>query len=269
MALIIDTDIGTDIDDAIALAYAIKSGLEIKLITTVHEPAKTRARIAKKLSQQLGAEIPVAMGESKPLRQKQLYKTGLEGKGYIEKEEILDIREDGVDALIETILENKNNVTIASLGPLTNIARAFQKNPDLPKYINNIYVMGNAITTQDRYFLNYRAHNLKVDPEAADIVFNANVPKTIVTTEVCKENWLTKGELKKLKGNPALDYIREAGEKWLNYINYAISYLYDPLVIHHIIDDSVTKKLTYGNVRVTTGTIKPFKENLLKALTGD
>ena len=62
MALIIDTDIGTDIDDALALAFALKLGLDLKLITTVHGDTLLRAKIAKKLTQLLGADIPVAAG---------------------------------------------------------------------------------------------------------------------------------------------------------------------------------------------------------------
>ena len=66
--LIIDTDIGTDIDDAIALVYAVRSGYDIPLITTVHGNTIRRALIAQKLASLLGADIPIAAGEKKPLK---------------------------------------------------------------------------------------------------------------------------------------------------------------------------------------------------------
>ena len=98
--LIIDTDIGSDIDDAIAVSYAIRSGMDIKLITTVHGDTAKRAMIARKLSILLGANIPVAAGEEKPIRQGHIYWYGDEGGGFIESENDNAIRKDGVDALI-------------------------------------------------------------------------------------------------------------------------------------------------------------------------
>lgn len=275
MALIIDTDIGSDIDDAIALAYVVKSGMDVKLITTVHGPTLWRARLAKKLTMQLGVDIPVAVGSSAPTKQKQIFSSPLEESGdYVEKEEewhgkkALSVQENGIEALAQTISDNKHNVTIAAIGPLTNLGTLFQKYPEMAKYVNQIYVMGNAIVTPEHYFLNYRAYNLKVDPEAADIIFASGAPITIVTTEICKKNYLSKEELESLKQlkHPAFDYIADTGKKWLNFINYEQVFLYDPLVVQHYLDDKVTEKKEYGLVRVTTGVDVLFKENLLEVL---
>ena len=264
MALIIDTDIGSDIDDAIAIAYAIKSDLDIKLISTVHGPTEMRAKIAKKFTQELGQDIPVAIGEKYPIKQPHILITGLEGKDYIEKNEEFNLETNAVDSIIKTISQNKKTDLVA-LGPLTNIAMAINKDNNLSKYINHIYIMGNVLQTKDNIYLNYRSHNLKVDPEAADIVFNAPVPKTIITTEVCKKNFLTRCELFSLGNNSSLDYIVAAGKDWMNHIKTDVAYLYDPLVIHHLIDDDITQKTIYGNVRITND-VKPFKNQLLEVL---
>lgn len=277
MTLIIDTDIGSDIDDAIALAYATKSGMDVKLITTVHGPTTWRARIAKKLTQQLGVDIPVAVGCTAPIKQKQIFSSPLEGSlDYVGDEEewqnerALSIEENGTEALAQTISDNKNNVTIAAIGPLTNLGILFQKYPEMARYVNQIYVMGNAIVTPDKYFLNYRAYNLKVDPEAAGIVLASGTPITIVTTEICKKNYLSKEELESLKqlNHPVFYYIADTGKRWLNFINYEQAYLYDPLVVHHYLDDKVTEKIEYddGRIRVTAGVDILFKERVLGVL---
>ncbi len=275
MALIIDTDIGSDIDDAIALAYAVKSGVDVKLITTVHGPTLWRARLAKKLTMQLGIDIPIAAGSSAPIKQKQIFSSPLEeSSDYVGREEewhgkkALSVEENGIDALAQTISENKHDVTIAAIGPLTNLGTLFQKYPEMSKMINHIYVMGNAITTPENYFLNYRAYNLKVDPEAADIVFASGVPITVVTTEICKKNYLNKEELENLKQlkHPVFDYIADTGKRWLNFINYEQVFLYDPLVVHHYLNDNVTEKRDYGLVRVSTGVDVLFKERVLGVL---
>ncbi len=127
MTLIIDTDIGSDIDDAIALTYAVKSGIDIKLITTVHGPTTWRARLAKKLTQQLGAEIPVAIGCTAPIKQKQIFSSPLEESAdYAHLGDALSVEKNGIEALAQTITDNKHDVTIAAIGPLTNLGTMFQ-----------------------------------------------------------------------------------------------------------------------------------------------
>lgn len=265
MSLIIDTDIGSDVDDAFALTYAFQAGIDVKLITTVHGPVQERAYLAKYLTDLLGKEVPIAAGEALPIKQKQIFSSGLEKEITEYKPEL--INSNGVDALIKTIYDNKK-VDIAALGPLTNIAKALQKEPGIAKCIGQIYIMGNAIIFPDNYYLNYRAHNLKVDPEAADIVLEAGMPITIVTTEVSKKNYLSKEELETLTGHPALDFLRNSAKKWLNFINYEQVYLYDPLVVQHYLDDNVTKKVGFGNVRITTGVDVSFKDKMLNTLWG-
>lgn len=268
--LIIDTDIGTDVDDAIALMYAIKTGVNVKLITTVHGDVTVRARIAKKLTMLLGADIPVAAGESKPLKQKHIYWYGDEGKGFVDNSEKYDVRRDGVEAIAETIYSNRNAVAIASIGPMTNIAKAFQKHPDLAALVNHIYVMGNAILRPTEYIINYRAHNFKADPEAVDIVFATATPKTIVTTEVCKKHSFTMEDFEQVrqKGTPATDYIYAAAMAWMQKTGQDYAHLYDPLVVHHILEHDVTSQQKYGPVSVTTDAKPGFGGHVLKALTG-
>src|SRR3989338_1250017 len=99
--LIIDTDIGTDIDDALALVYAVRSGYNIPLITTVHGDTVRRAHIAKKLTRLLGTDIPVAAGEQKPLKQHHLYWYGDEGSDLLASGEKFDVRHDGVESLVD------------------------------------------------------------------------------------------------------------------------------------------------------------------------
>ncbi len=274
--LIIDTDIGTDVDDMLAIAYAFKAGLDVALVTTVHGKALYRAWMAKTFLNLLGdqaARVPVAAGEDNPLVLKQLYWAGVEEKLTVDPQ--LPVRKDGVEALAECVYANKGNISIASIAPPTNIAKAFQKHPDLPQHINHIYMMGNAITAKDMagndaYFLNYRSHNFKVDPHAADIIMEADVEKTIVTSEVCKKSHFTKDDFEKLArpGLNATSYIKSCAQNWIEYSMYDIAYLYDPLVIHHLIDDDVTDKKVYGNVRVTTGVRVDLRKVLLQKLEG-
>lgn len=265
--IILDTDIGTDADDAIALVYAIRSGLDLKLVTTVHGDTVLRASIAKKICDLLGIDIPVVAGEQYPLKQKQLFWTGLEGKGFVAHKD-QNSPTQGVEAIIDTVNAYKHECSIVAIGPLTNIARAFEKDASIPGKINNLYLMGNAIIRQTEYLLNYRAHNFKVDPEAVDIVMKTDLPTTIVTTEVCKQSHLTRQEIQSLarSSHQLRVYIAKSALAWMDYIKYETAFLYDPLVVQHVLDGNCTHKQQFGKTHITTGCRYDIKPLVLKTL---
>ncbi len=271
--IIIDTDIGTDVDDALAIAYAIKSGLNIGLITTVHGDAILRAKIATKFLGLFGTDshakdIPIIAGEDAPLILKQRFWTGMEGKDFIKSGEDYSISLNAPEAIADYVLRNKNNISIVSIAPPTNIARALQLHPEIAQYVNHIYMMGNAIVCNDTYYLNYRAHNFKVDPHAVDLIFESGVPITVVTSDVCKQNHFTKDDFSRFEKSdePMLKYLAQAAGQWLEHSIHPVAYLYDPLVIHHLVDDSCTEKKVYGSVRITTKCVVDFKTILEEKL---
>ncbi len=270
--IIIDTDIGTDVDDALAIAYAIKSGVNVGLITTAHGDAHLRAKIAIKFLGLFATDlqkksIKIVAGEDNPLVLKQRFWTGMEGKNFIKEGEEYTIDGNAPEAIADYIFKHKNNVSIVSIAPPSNIARALQLYPEIAQYVNHIYMMGNAIVCNDAYHLNYRAHNFKVDPHAVDLIFKSGIPITIVTSDVCKQNHFTEEDFQRLKksGEPLLEYLGMAGEQWLTQSIHPVAYLYDPLVIHHLVDYTCTEKRVYGSVRVTTKCTIDFK-TILKDL---
>ena len=265
MKLIIDTDIGTDVDDALALTYAVAMDMDLALVTTVHGNTKLRAKIAKRLLEYLGSSVPVAAGAEKPLRQHHIFWTGDEGIGFVDEHSPLDIRTDGIEALIETVNANAGNVAIACIAPLTNIASAFQRDRTLPGKINRLYIMGNALLRPDEFILNYRAHNFKVDPEAVDIVFSAKTPKLLVTTDVSKCAGLNLKDINEFAGfdHPAARYIASEAPRWLSTIKHDTAYLYDPLTVAHHVRSDLTLCTQYDGTSVTTAATKDFRVEYL------
>ncbi len=262
LPILLDTDIGSDVDDALALLYAAQKRLDVKLITTVHGDTQLRAKIAAKICRSLGYDVPVAAGEQMPIKQRHIYTTGLEDDGFTRNEP--SCPDDAVDRIIATSHKYATQVDVVAIGPLTNIARAIDKDADLTSCIRHLYCMGNAVVAdhpftvhnhQMRSLLNYRCHNFKADPEAVDIVMEASIPTTIVTTAVCKENHITLEEIARIDAhlqNPATAYIRSAAQRWLPFIGYEKAFLYDPLVLHHAIDLQVTEAVQDRHLRVTT-----------------
>ena len=126
--VILDTDIGFDVDDVWALAFMLKCPeLDVKLITTNTGDTEYSAALVGKLLEIAGrADIPIGIG----LPIDAIERTHSEWLGgYVVDSYPGEVRKDGVGAIIDTIVGASHPVTIVSIGPLTNIAAALQREP--------------------------------------------------------------------------------------------------------------------------------------------
>lgn len=148
--IIIDTDPGQDIDDLLAIIFALKRPeLDIKAITTVTYPAARRARLVKRLLRYVGrTDIPVGVGMEWPLRpfSEEDRKSQNDPRATMNHEsfaEPFDPKDDpgnldAVDLIIRTVEENPGDLILACIAPLTNIACALRKKPDIAGKIKAI-----------------------------------------------------------------------------------------------------------------------------------
>ena len=189
--IIIDTDPGQD--DAVAILLALASPeLEVLGITAVagNVPLELTARNARIVCELAGrTDVPVHAGCDRPLARDLVTaehvhgKTGLDGPPMAEPTMPLQDMH-AVDFLIETLRrEPAGSVTLCPLGPLTNIATAFRRAPDIVPRVARIVLMGGAyfevgnITPAAEF-------NIYVDPEAAKLVFGAGAPLTVLPLDV-------------------------------------------------------------------------------------
>lgn len=184
---VLDTDIGSDVDDILALTLMLQSP-ELNLIgvTTVYGDTVQRGRMIRYVSHQFGRhEIVVAPGERETLAGRPVWWSGHEGKGIANREGIdVDEARSGVGYLCETARHHTGKLDVFAIGPLTNIARAVQSDPAFASSVNQLYVMGGA------YWMEKPEHNIKCDPEAAAIVFGSGIPMTVCGLDVTTRVWL-------------------------------------------------------------------------------
>jgi purine nucleosidase len=190
--IIIDTDPGQDDAVAILLALASPADVTVLGITAVagNVPLALTERNARIICELAGrSDIPVFAGCDAPLVRKLVTaehvhgKTGLDGPQM--DAPVMPLQDQhGVDFIIDTLrTEPPGSVTLCALGPLTNIATAFQKAPDIIPRVQEIVLMGGAyfevgnITPAAEF-------NIYVDPEAAKIVFGAGVKLTVMPLDV-------------------------------------------------------------------------------------
>ncbi len=198
--IIIDTDPGQDDAVAILLALASPEEIEVLGITAVagNVPLPLTSKNARIVCELAGKpEVKVFAGCDAPLSRPLVTaehvhgKTGLDGPDLPDPQMAL---QDGhaVDFIIETLrAEPAGTVTLCPLGPLTNVATALQKAPDIVDRIQEIVLMGGAyfevgnITPTAEF-------NIYVDPEAADIVFKSGIRITVMPLDVTHKALVTK-----------------------------------------------------------------------------
>ena len=195
--VILDTDIGTDVDDALALAVLLGSK-EVYLIgiTTVYGDAQLRSTIAMHLCSLKNRSIPTFIGESKPISGREIWMSGSEGKNFKDLDSFTPQTTSAVDFLVGTVVAQPKSVDVIAIGPLTNIAQAIQVERDFVEKVKRVWIMGGDFT-QSRV-----EHNFKCDIDAARIVMESNVPISILDLPSSQKTIIRMEEIEQIRNAP-------------------------------------------------------------------
>ena len=236
MKVIIDTDIGDDIDDAYALYLANKTeDLDIIGITTVYRNARERTQIVKQLLNLLNKNTRVFSGESKPINTEYIVEsfesldsTGLPHIPQLLKEYGEFNEEDisAVDFILDSINKNPYELTLLLIGPSTNAALAFKKDPITFKKLKRVVMMGGSNN-------GFAEWNIRSDAEAFDIILHSGVPIKLIPFDITKQIKFSKEEEKILKkeNDEALMFIYKMLEKMHKDRPDRITTLHDTLAV--------------------------------------
>ncbi len=202
---LIDTD--TASDDAVALIMALRSpDVTVAAITVVsgNVPVDQGLRNALYTVELCGADTPVFRGAERPLRRPPSYAHFFHGQDGLGDQDFPPPQRkpaagDAVDALIATIRKHPG-IELVTLGPLTNIALAVERAPDIIDRVNRCVLMGGAACTVGNV-TPAAEFNLWVDPEAARVVFHSGLPIEMVGWELCRhEANLLSTEMEMIRG---------------------------------------------------------------------
>jgi purine nucleosidase len=179
--IILDTDIGTDVDDAFALALILHSPeLELVSVTTVSGDTQARARLAAKMLWEAGRpNIPVVAGEpgkALPIEQTR-WADGFAAPA---------LRSEKAVAFLKAQIERRpGELTLVPIGPLTNIGALLRQDPTVAKKIKRIVMMGGSIAYGYEPGSGPIAeYNIASDPAAAQVVFSSGIPILMVPLDV-------------------------------------------------------------------------------------
>lgn len=255
--VIIDTDPGHD--DALAILMLAKSGLvDIKAITTVAGNANIQdvTNNARYLIDLLKMDIPLFSGADKPLARDQVL-ANVHGKGGlagvpVTKTEPLNGQ--AVDKIIEIVRASPGEISLLVLGPETNIALAFKKDPRLPFLIKNLVIMGCAIEAPGNKS-RVAEFNIFCDPHAAQVVFDSPVKKTVIPIDVCNKLPLFIEDFEKLQGSllyePVISMMRHFIKGIKQFENAEGALVYDALAAYYYIRPEAYKEMEM-DIRIET-----------------
>lgn len=218
-------DVDTGTDDAVALLalHALKE-LDIKGLSAVNGNCSVDMsyRNTRCINRVCKSSYPVYKGAEKPLFREAFHAALVHGKNGLgdvdaalpENETIYE--ESAWDALYAEAKKEKGELRLIATGPLTNIAIALMRYPDLPKYINTLLIMGGA--TMHGNITPSAEFNIHADPEAADIVFKAGkegLKIVMCPLDATEKAYLTEDDLNELKdcGNEAGSFVYDVLQK--------------------------------------------------------
>lgn len=271
--VILDTDAGTDIDDMWAIALALNCPeLDLKLITTTNGNTLYRARLVAKFLEIAGrSDIPVGVG---PVTSDIIEAQGPWIENYSLDNYSGTIYEDGIDAMLNTIMGSKEKITIISIGPVTNIAKALERNPDIVKNARFVGMQGSVrkgYNASDEICAEY---NVKADPLSCQKVFTSDLEITITPLDTCglvklrgekyiKVHNCKKPLIKALMENYCIwDKMFDADKFSLGYGKES-SILYDTVAIYLAFSEELLKVEELG-IKVTDDGYTVIDENAKK-----
>jgi inosine-uridine nucleoside N-ribohydrolase len=187
--VILDTDIGTDIDDTWALAMLLASHeLDLRLVTCVSGDVGYRAGLCAGLLSVAGRrDVPIGLGIGGPLKLPDILQ-GTPQSGFAGADALVgypQVRNDGVDAIIELIMASTGQVTIIAIGPLTNIAEALRRRPEIAQHANLVGMHGSVRVGYRGASTPSAEYNVFADVAAAQEALSAPWEKIITPLDSC------------------------------------------------------------------------------------
>lgn len=243
--VLIDTDIGDDIDDAFAISLACASReIELVGVSTVFRNTSARAKQVVSLLKTAGVTAPVYVGETTPL-------SGQFPLFHMEKDvpnpsvtlpcqyddgmshNVTD--GDAVGGIISLADKFGGELVVVTIGAATNLAKALIKDDSLVRKINKVVMMGG-------WYTNYQPEwNVLCDPEALDVVFKSGIPVYAVGLDVTLQCGLESGLLEKFRNSakPVNKLLSTWLNRWFDYFNFEKSVMHDPLALATVFNSDI------------------------------
>lgn len=227
--VLLDTDIGSDVDDALALGVLLGSPeVHLSGVTTVYGDTLLRARLARRLASLAGHDLTVVPGATGTLSGREVWWAGHEGNAfddlYTER-----VRDDtsAPRFLTDSVRARPGAIDLVAIGPLTNVAQAITHDEGFGSDVRSLYLMGGRFRSQAA-----PEHNIVSDITAARTVFTSGLPMVVTGLEITTRMRI---------GPDGIETIRAAGpygsalareiDAWTGFTGEGWSVPHDPITV--------------------------------------
>lgn len=249
--ILLDTDIGSDIDDAVCLAYLLaQPACELLGITTVSGEPVRRAELASALCRVAGVDVPIYPGAADPLLVAQKQTKSPQSDALDNWPHATDFPSgEAVEFLRSTIRANPGEVTLLTIGPLTNAALLFAVDPEIPSLLKQHVLMCGRFTNHDgggrRGPLEW---NALLDPHATAMVYRTRPPlQRSFGLDVTTQVQMNADAVRERFNAPLLRPVLDFAEVWFK--EREILTFHDPLAAVCIFEEDICGYQA-GNVSV-------------------
>jgi purine nucleosidase len=254
--LILDTDIGSDIDDAVCLAYLLaQPRCELLGITTVSGRPADRARLASAMCTHAGRDdIPVLPGLARPLLGPQLQPDVPQLQALDRWPHRSDFPDtSAIEWMRRAVREHPGEVTLLGIGPLTNIATLFTLDPEIPSMLKALVLMAGSVNARAGWESSspMREWNVRCDPDAAQVVFRSRPADfRCFGLDVTLEVQLPAAEIGERFSNDRLRPVLDFADAWSASTDRPM-YFHDPLAAAAIFAPQIVT-MRRGHIDVET-----------------
>lgn len=250
LPVLLDTDLGSDIDDAVALTYLLgKQNCELLGVTTVSGDVQKRAAIAEVILKHHGRnQVPIHCGRRDVLLNGPGQPNVPQFEAIASYKPRLDRPENtAVPFLREAIRARPHEITLLSIGPYSNIALLFALDPEIPYLLKGLVSMGGSFFHAGR-----NEWNVVCDPTAAAIVYHApRLNHVSIGLDVTLQCTLAVNEVDELFAAPVWDPVKEMAKVWFKHTDRLT--FHDPLAAAVIFAPTLCSYRP-GHVQVDTST---------------
>jgi len=251
--ILLDTDIGNDIDDSVCLAYLLcQKQCELLGVTTVSGKPAVRAMLVSALCKAAGRDgIPIYPGVGEPLHTPQKQPEPHQAKYLPQWAHETDFpKGEAIEFMRQTIRSHPGEVTLLGIGPLTNIALLFAVDPEIPLLLKRLVLMCGVFTYRYKGTPCLSEWNARCDPYATSMVYSAPVRSiTSVGLDVTSEVILQKDEILKRFNNGILETVLSFSGILDNTRESIV--FHDPLAAAVIFNKDICR-FEKGNVEIET-----------------
>lgn len=238
--VLLDTDIGTDVDDAVCLAYLLANPeCELLGITTVSGEAVARASMASAMCKVAGKNIPIYPGRGEPLLSIQKQPEAQQASALVRwPHETKFSQGQAVEFMRQTIRANPGEVTLLAIGAMTNVAALFAADEEIPSLLKSLVLMCGVFTSR-LAGVGPLEWNALQDPAATAMVYRASpeIHRSIGLDVTCQVTMKAAEVRERFRNDPLLHLVLDFAEVWFKRAEQIT--FHDPLAAVSIFDEKV------------------------------